>query len=133
MVGVVGRRTQDLFGELLDGLDDEFLVVVGGQVEVVLAAGLQPGGAAAQALDALELTAGGAGGGEHRLDAVPQRPVERIAQVELVQEFLADDGRKQAQRDVYSGPLVLVLSDGGSSGLRVWIAALSRFGSRWWG
>ena len=44
VVGVVGRRTQNLFGELLDGLDDEFLVVVGGQVEVVLAAGLQPGG-----------------------------------------------------------------------------------------
>ena len=51
-VGVVGRRPQHLFGELLDGLDDEFLVVVGRQVEVVLAAGLQPGGSAAQVLDA---------------------------------------------------------------------------------
>ena len=113
VVGVVGGRAQDLLGELADRLDDHLLFVVGRQVEVVLAAGLEPGRSAAQVLDALELTAGGAGGGEERLDAVAQRPVERIAQVVLVQEFLADDGREQAQRHVDASPLVLVLADGG--------------------
>ena len=112
-VGVVRGRTQDLCGELLDGLDDQFLVVVGRQVVVVLAAGLQSGGSAAQVLDALELAAGRSGGGEDRLGAVAQRPVQRIAQPVLVQEFLADEGREQAQRDVDASALVLLLADGG--------------------
>jgi len=112
-VGVVRCRTQDLCGELLNRLDDEFLVVVGRQVVVVLAAGLQAGGAAAQVLDALELAAGRSGGGEDRLGAVTQRPVQRIAQAVLVEEFLADERREQAQRYVDASALVLVLADSG--------------------
>ena len=72
VVGVVRGGPQDLLGEFLDRLDDHLLVVVGGQVEVVGAAGLEPGRGLAQALDALELTGCCAGGREHGLDAVPQ-------------------------------------------------------------
>ncbi len=64
LVGVVSGGPQDFLGELVEGLDDQLLVVVRSQVEVVLAAGLQPGRSAAQALHPLELTAGGGGSGE---------------------------------------------------------------------
>ncbi len=111
-VGVMRGRPQHLCGEFLDGFDDQLLVVVGREVVVVLAAGLQSGGAAAQVLDALELAAGRSGGGKDRLGAVAQRPVQRIAQPVLVQEFLPDEGREHAQRDVDAGPLVLLLADG---------------------
>ena len=60
VVGVVGGGAQELLGELVDRLDDHLLFVVGGQVEVVGAAGLQAGGGLAEALDALELAGGGA-------------------------------------------------------------------------
>jgi hypothetical protein len=47
LVGVGRRGPQHLFGEFLERLDDHLLLVVGPQVVVVLAAGLQPGGRAA--------------------------------------------------------------------------------------
>ena len=40
VVGVAGGGAQDFLGELLDGLQDHLLVVVGGEVEIVCAAGL---------------------------------------------------------------------------------------------
>ena len=43
LVGVARGGPQDLVGELADGLEDQLLIVVGGEVEVVGAAGLQPG------------------------------------------------------------------------------------------
>ncbi len=43
VVGVVSGRTQNLLGELVDRRDDHLLVVVGGEVEIVCAAGPQPG------------------------------------------------------------------------------------------
>ncbi len=64
LVGVVRGGPQDLLGEFLDGLDDQLLVVVGRQVEVVFAAGLEPGRSTAQVLHPLELTTGGGGSGE---------------------------------------------------------------------
>ncbi|CKR55390.1 Uncharacterised protein [Mycobacterium tuberculosis] len=72
VVGVVRGGSQYLFGEFVDGLDDQLLVVIGRQIEVVSAAGLQPGRSAPQALHPLELTGGGAGSGKHRLHAVAQ-------------------------------------------------------------
>ena len=50
--------------------------------------------------------------GEDLLDAVFQAAVERIAQVVLVEELLADDRRDQCQADVGRGPLVLLQADG---------------------
>ena len=102
---------QDLLGELVDRLDDHLLVVVGRQVEVVRAAGLQPGRRLAEALDPLELARGGARGGERVLDAVAQAAVERVAQVVLVQELLADDRGEQRQPDIDRGALVLLEAD----------------------
>src|SRR6202012_6250344 len=48
LVCVVGRGPQHFLGEFVEGLHDQLLVIVGRQVEIVLAARLEPGGAAAQ-------------------------------------------------------------------------------------
>jgi hypothetical protein len=116
LVGVVSRRTEYLFGELTDRLDDHLLVVVGGQVEVVGPTRAQAGGLFAQALDLLELPGGGAGGGEGLLDAVLQTPVEGVAKVVAVQELLAQQGSDERQADVGGRALVLVGADGAVAG-----------------
>lgn len=112
IVGVVRGGAQDLGGELLDGFDDELLILVGREVEVVGSTGLEPGGRLAESLDALDLARRGASGGERRLDAVAQALVERIAQAVAVQEFLADDGGDQRQSNIGRCPLVLLQPDG---------------------
>ncbi len=111
-VRFAGGRPEYLFGEVADGLDDHLLVVVGRQVEVVGAVGLQPRRAARGAGHLLELTVGRADDGEDLLHAVSEPAVERVAQVVLVQELLPDDRREQRQPDVGRCSLVFLLSDG---------------------
>jgi len=113
LVGVVGRGSQHLLGEFIEGLDDHPLLVVGRQIEVVLAAGLEPGRSTAEVLDPLELAGGGGGGGEYRLRAVAQAAVERVAQMVFVQKLLADDRGEHRDGHVDRGPFVRLQPDTG--------------------
>jgi hypothetical protein len=141
-VGVVGGRPQDLLGELGHGLDDHLLVVVGSEVEVIGAAGLQPGRCLAAALYPLELTGGGAQGRERCLDAVAQATIQRVTQPVAVQELLSDEGCDEGKPDGRHGALGPLQADAafgsGASGTLVG-SALGRQGvghvaaSRRWG
>jgi hypothetical protein len=113
LVGIVCRGPQYLLGELIEGLDDHLLLIVGRQVEVVLTAGLEPSRSAAQVLCPFELPGRGAGSGEDRLRAVAQAPVERVAQMVFVQKLLADKRGKHSQGDIDPGPFVWLHPDAG--------------------
>ena len=115
-VGVVCGGSQDLFGELVDRLDDHLLVVVGCQVEVVGTARgprcAQPGRRLCETLNAFELPRRRSGCGEHGSHSVPKAAIEWIAQVVLVQELLPQQRSDQGQSDVGGGAPVLLQAHG---------------------